>query len=268
MAQPAAPVRLYVSVTGRSGISIGDLTQSAFHLSVDGHDQPIETFAAGAEPGSVGLVIQGSLSTKDNSPAVGAAVKALVGALAPRAEVFAMGFNDKTTLYANWTTNPEAISRGLQRMEFRGGSAVLDGIHSAVAYMDRTAAQQHRVVVAITNGDDNASGKSLSDVISLAQRADIAVYSFVVKKNSVTDKKSRSQQEEITKKTGGRMFYAAKASEWEQQVPAAAGIMRSYYVIGFTPASAGSSVHRIRVTLPSNPDAVVSARESCFESAC
>jgi VWFA-related protein len=98
--------QLRVSVTDKSGNPVLELPQSAFHVLVDGVEQPVRSFQPHETPISMGLVIDYSAKMRDKGPALRKAVLDVVDSSNAADEMFILGYNDTPYLDQAFTNDP------------------------------------------------------------------------------------------------------------------------------------------------------------------
>src|SRR3569833_2530158 len=122
-----------------------------------GEPQLIKTFRREDVPVSLCLIIDvsGSMSTK--RARVEAAALQLVRNSNPQDEVCIVYFNDSAFLDVPFTNDLHKMEQGLARIDSRGGTAMRDAIWSALDYEQKSAKRDKKVLLVITDGNDNAS---------------------------------------------------------------------------------------------------------------
>jgi hypothetical protein len=120
--------------------------------------------------------------TKGNEFPLTPSAMTLIKASKPDDEVFTIHFNDET-YFANpggkdFLTKPEEMREALGRTKPSGGTAMRDAVQVASGWLKK-AHKEKKVLVVVTDGEDNASGKenSLEDVVRSARQKDVQIYS-------------------------------------------------------------------------------------------
>ena len=136
----------------------------------------------------------------------------LVLTLLPGKEQFAgylIGYGNKAELMVNTTTDPEAIVAKIRDLKPGGGAALYDSIYIACtnrALIKGEPIEPRRILIVIGDGNDNASSKTLEQVLEVAQRNLVTIYGISTSaygtKNEGDDNLVRLAQE-----TGGRVEY-------------------------------------------------------------
>ena len=254
-------VVLHTTVTDRSGKLLTDLPQSAFHAYEDGVEQRVKVFRREDVPVSMGLIIDNSGSMKEKRLKVEAAAMALVKASDPQDEVFIVNFNDEVYQDVPFTSDLKKLEAGLARIDARGGTAMRDAINYSIDYAKKKGKHDKKVLVVVTDGDDNMSEVSLEQLVQTAQQQEVLVYSIGLLAEEEKREASRAKRalDTLTHATGGQAHYPYDVDEVGKIALQVAHDIRSQYIIAYTPIKQAldGSFRRIRVTVsgPNSPTA-------------
>jgi VWFA-related protein len=254
-------VVLHATVTDRSGKLLTDLPQSAFHAYEDGVEQKVKVFRREDVPVSMGLIIDNSGSMKERRLKVEAAAMALVNASHPQDEVFIVNFNDEVYQDVPFTSDRQRMQEGLARIDSRGGTAMRDAIYGSISYAKAKAKHDKKVLVVVTDGDDNMSEISLEQLVQSAQQQEVLIYSIGLLAEEERREANRAKRalDTLTRATGGQAHYPNDLDEVGKIALQVARDIRSQYIIAYTPAKQAldGSFRRIRVTVngPNSPTA-------------
>ena len=86
----------------------------------------------------------------------------------PQDEVFIVNFNDDAYLDVPFTSDIKKMEEGMARIDSRGGTAMRDAISMSIDYLKKEGKRQKKVLLVITDGNDNASTISLEKLVSRA----------------------------------------------------------------------------------------------------
>ena len=246
-------VVLHASVTDKKGKLITNLDRNAFRVYENGQPQEVKVFRREDVPVSLGIIIDdsGSMSTKRSR--VEAAALALVRASNPQDEVFIVNFNDDAYLDVPFTNDMRKMEQGLARIDSRGGTAMRDAINMSLDYIRQEAKKDKKVLLVITDGNDNASNISLERVVQRSNQSDTLVYAIGL----FTDEerhdaaKARRALNELTNATGGLAFYPKDVGDVQSLAEEIAHDIRNQYTIAYTPAiqQLDGSYRQIKVTV-------------------
>jgi Ca-activated chloride channel family protein len=252
-------VVLHASVSDRQGKLLPTLDRDAFRVFENGVAQEIKLFRHEDIPVSLGIVIDGSSSMLPKLPRVEAAALALVHESNPEDEVFIINFNDQVFLDVAFTSNVHKLQQGLDRIDARGGTAMRDAVKMALDYSKLSAKREKRVLLVITDGNDNASRCTLNRIVQQAQQSESVVYAIGLFSQEKRAEAAQARQalKELTSATGGLVFYPKDVAEVQQLAVEIAHDIRSQYLITYSPRiqALDGSYRRIKLSLtgPGNP---------------
>ena len=266
-AQPEEPtfsvgtrlVVLPVSVLDKSGKLVTDLQQKAFKVFENGTEQPIKIFRREDVPISLGIIVDNSGSMREKRQRVEAASLDLVRASNPQDEVFIVNFNDDPFLDVPFTNDIKKMEEGIARIDSRGGTAMRDAISESMDYMRKEGKRQKKVLLVITDGNDNASTISLEKLVTRAQQNEILVYAIGLL-NEEERREARLAKralDTISRDSGGLAFYPKGASDVDAIALQVAHEIRNQYTIAYSPTvqQMDGSFRQIKVTVdgPGHP---------------
>jgi Ca-activated chloride channel family protein len=181
-------VNVTATVTRGDGRFVDSLHQEDFSIFEDDVLQPVSLFSAGQVPVSLGIVLDASGSmTTEKMVSARAAINRLADHLLRReAEIFFMRFSSTPVLMQEWTTDGQAISRAVDRVDPIGGTALYDAVARALTIAE-TGRNRKRAVLVISDGNDTNSDISPYRLRSLIRESDVVVYALGVDGNSRFD---------------------------------------------------------------------------------
>src|SRR5947209_10216115 len=231
-------VVLHASVADRRGKLLTDLNQNAFRVFENGQPQQVKIFRREDVPVSLGIIIDDSGSMMSKRSRVEAAALNMVRESNPQDEVFIVNFNDDAYLDVPFTSDIRKMEQGLARIDSRGGTAMRDAINMSLDYIKSDAKKDKKVLLVITDGNDNASNISLEKVVARSNQGDTLVYSiglFTEEEKREASKAKRALNE-LTTATGGLAFYPKDVSEVQSLAVEIAHDIRNQYTIAYTPS--------------------------------
>lgn len=263
-------VVLHAAVTDKEGHHISNLPRSAFQVYENGAEQHIKIFRHEDIPVSLGLVIDNSASMRDKRAKVEAASLALVRASNPEDEVFILNFNDEPSLDQEFTNNINTLQASIARVDSRGGTAMRDAIQMAIDHLYNRASKDKKILLVITDGEDNESKKAtVGSILADAQDAGIMVYTIGLlnEEDPRAAKRAKRDLDAITFATGGQAFYPKDVSEVDRIAAQVAHDVRNQYTIAYSPSNpALDGTFRTIKVLVNAPNAVVRSRSGYYAS--
>jgi VWFA-related protein len=261
------------TVTDLDGRIVTDLTAADVRVYEDGVRQEIESFDAQTElPLTIVLAMDTSGSVRNHLEfEQDAAIEFFFTVIERRRDQgMLVTFDSSVQVLQDFTDSPEALSDAVRGIRVGGSSAMYDAIYLAISQkIVEQPAEARRVIVIISDGDDNASLKTFEDALEIAQRNDVVIYTLST--NSAADfgadRQIRGDRllDQLASETGGRAFYPLDMVELVRNLENITEELRSQYYITYVsgnPARDGS--RRALEVLTSDRSLVVSARKFYF----
>ncbi len=226
------------------GKSVSDLTRESVFIRDNGKPPVAVTgFRNEAQlPLRLGLVIDTSSSiTKQFAFEQKAAGSFLQKTLTDKQDLaFVVGFSSTVLMVQDFTGDEAAISSGIDALAPRGGTALWDAVKFA---SDKLAARREtqpvaRILVVISDGDDNSSGATLKQAIQTAERNEVIVYTVSTREfrdalsiDAVADQAMKV----LASRTGGAAFFPNSLGDLEHRLAELQQVIRSRYLISYKP---------------------------------
>jgi Ca-activated chloride channel homolog len=228
-------VALHATVLDDKHRLVTDLGRQDFAVYENGVPQKITSFRREDIPVSIGIVIDNSGSMRDKRPAVNQAALNLVRASNSQDEVFIVNFNDEYYLDQDFTANLKKLQEGLEKIDSRGGTALYDAIVASAAHLEKHGKLDKRVILVVTDGEDNASRESLEQAI---RKLDVdngpTVYAIGLLGDE-HQKRAKRALEAMAQHTGGEAFFPKDLREVDSITKEVAHDIRNQYTIGYKP---------------------------------
>jgi Ca-activated chloride channel family protein len=261
-------VVLHLTVVDKSGRLITSLPQSAFQVYENGTPQQVKLFKREDVPVSMGLVIDNSGSMRDKRQKVAAAAVALVKDSNKEDEAFVVNFNDDAYLDCPFTSDVEKMDQALSKIDSRGGTAMRDAIRMSIDHMKEKAKRDKKVILVVTDGNDNASSYSLENLVKAAQQSEIIIYSIGLlnEEERREAKQAKRALDLLTEATGGKAYFPKELADVERIAHQVAHDIRNQYTITYTPANQAwdGSFRQIKVTATGPGRPVVRTRTGYY----
>ena len=232
-------VMLHATVVDKNGHLVTDLPQNAFQVYENGVEQKIKIFKREDVPVSMGLIVDNSGSMRDKRQKVEAAALALVKASNREDEVFVVNFNDEPYLDSDFTNDIKVLEQSLAKIDSRGGTAMRDAIRMSIDHEKQKAKRDKKVLLVITDGNDNASMISLESLVKAAQQSEILIYAIglLSEEERREAKRAKRALDSLTEATGGQSYYPKELSDVEKTCQQVAHDIRNQYIIAYTPTN-------------------------------
>jgi Ca-activated chloride channel family protein len=228
-------VVLHATVRDSRGGLVTNLDESAFTVYENGKPQPITLFSREDVPVSMGLVIDNSGSMRVVRAHAEEAALALIGASNPRDEACVVNFADTPRLDVPWTSDLPSVRAGIARVDAIGGTAFYDAVEMAQGYVHQSASRDRKVLVVITDANDNASVTTIDHVQNALAKGSTAVYAIGLFRNQDAMHRGQHDLDQLTRRTGGLAYYPADIGEINAMALEIARQIRNQYTIAYTP---------------------------------
>jgi VWFA-related protein len=252
----------HATVMDKSGHLITNLPKDAFTVYENKVKQELRNFKREDLPVSLGLVIDNSGSMRNKIDQVKAAAVALVQASNKEDEVFVVNFNDAAYLDMppgkDFTDSIQELQQALAKIDTRGGTAMRDAIQMSIDHLKR-AHRDKKVIVVITDGNDNSSLISLEQLMRNAHQSEILIYGvgLLNEEEHGEARKAKRALNDLAEATGGKTFFPAGVEEVGQIAKQVAHDIRNQYTIEYSPSNSAmdGTFRQIKITAraPGNP---------------
>lgn len=234
-------VLIPVTVIDSMNRLVTGLEKDHFKLYEDKVQQVITHFASEDTPISVGLLFDCSGSMGDKLKKSREAVAQLLKTSNPNDEFFLVEFNNRAELVVSLTKQSEEIQNRLVFTQSKGQTALLDAIILSMNEM-RKAHNPRKALVIISDGGDNSSRYTISEVKNRVREADVQIYAIGILELAFD--RGRTPEElagpellnGIAEQTGGRFFEAGNLNQLPDIASKIGAALRNQYVLGYAPS--------------------------------
>ena len=211
-----------------------------FRVFEDKVEQKLSVFKREDVPVSMGLVIDNSGSMRDKRPRVNEAAITLVQASNPNDEAFVVNFNDDfyLDLDKDFTNSIPELKEALERIDSRGSTAMRDAILGSLDHLKK-ASKDKKVLLVVTDGEDNASRNSLEKMIREVQKTDTVIYTIGLlgQENKKESKRARKVLEQIAAASGGLAYFPENVDDVHSICEQVAHDIRNQYILAYYPTN-------------------------------
>jgi Ca-activated chloride channel family protein len=223
-----------VTVTDRSGRFVTGLEKENFKISEDKVPQEISYFSSEDIPLSVGIILDVSGSMKDKlKTAVEAAITFMKGG-SPDDEYFLVEFADKPTEIEDFTNDISKLQSKFLFSKAKGRTALYDAVYRGLAKLE-DGNNQKRALLLITDGEDNRSRYTFSNVREFVKEKDVQMYAIGIT-NGWADssaEQGRALLRDLAAISGGNSFFPSSVYNLENICRNIATELKYQYVLGY-----------------------------------
>jgi Ca-activated chloride channel family protein len=231
-----------VTVTDPSNRFVLGLDKKDFTLFEDSTEQKIAHFSAEDAPLSVGLLVDTSGSMGLKLDTSRRAIAEFLKTMNAQDEAFLIQFSDEAKVVQPFTGNVHEINAQMTSLTSGGLTALLDAVDLGVREMKK-ARNPRKALVIVSDGGDNHSRYTATDIKDVVKEADTQIYAFGVfdpvllpglPTEVVTGPRLLGQ---IADQTGGRAYGASEFRQLPGIAEKIAIELRNQYVLGYYPVN-------------------------------
>src|SRR6516162_9425144 len=289
---PVNLVDVLFTVLNRRNKLVSDLEQKDFRVLDDNVPQDIRYFSKQSDlPLRIGMLLDTSNSIRDRLKFEQDAANNFLFSVLRRNkdEAFVMTFDDEPEILQTFTGDTGALRDKILRTRAGGGTAVYDAIFDAcvkeLSHPPRPPGDQpdvvRRVMILISDGEDNLSMHTRAEAIEMAQRTSVVIYTISTSTQWVTlDDPSKEKTgnrkyhltegdkvlQDLADEIGGRSFYPYHVDDLDQSFQDIGVELRNQYSLAYNPTNhqLDGRYHKIKIEIPGEKGYQVRARRGYY----
>ncbi len=224
------------SVTDPLGRLVTGLEQENFRLFENGTEQEVLYFASEDVPVSIGVIFDMSGSMADKIDKSRKAAVQFFRTANPQDEFFLVDFNDRAQLVSQFTSSVDQLQDRLLYTAAHGLTALYDGVYLGLSEM-RGAHNTKKALLILSDGGDNHSRYSETEIRKFVQEADVQIYAIGLFEPdggpTPEERAGPALLTDMTQMTGGRLFVVQNLSELPDIATKISMELRNQYVLGY-----------------------------------
>jgi VWFA-related protein len=285
-------VDVLFTVLDRRNKLVAGLEKQDFKVLDDNVPQDVRYFSKQSDlPLRIGMLMDTSNSIRDRLKFEQDAANNFMFSVLRRNkdEAFVMTFDDEPQLLQAFTGDTGLLRDHILRTRAGGGTAVYDAIYDACAkqlsHPPRPPGDQpdvvRRVMILISDGEDNLSTHTRAEAIEMAQRTSVVIYTISTSTQWITlddpgKEKSGNRKYHLTEgdkilqdlanETGGRAFYPYHVDDLDQSFQDIGDELRNQYSIAYNPTNhaVDGRYHKIQIEVPDHKGYQVRSRRGYY----
>jgi Ca-activated chloride channel family protein len=233
-------VILSATVLDRHNALVSGLNKDDFQIYEDGVLQQIKNFSHEDIPVTAGILVDNSGSMGPKRADVIAAALAFARSSNPQDQMFVVNFNDHVSFglpaSTPFTDQQDQLQVALSGITSIGETSLYDGLAAALEHL-KLGNRDKKVLILISDGGDNASKHSLTQVIDMAKHSAAIIYAI-----GIFDEQDGDQDPGVlrrfAKETGGEAFFPESSREIASICEGIARDIRTQYTLTYVPTIA------------------------------
>jgi Ca-activated chloride channel homolog len=242
-------VVLHATVLDKRGRMVNDLKSDDFKVYEDGALQKLSVFSHADIPVTMGIVIDDSGSMREKRDSVNAAAMTFVKTSNPQDQAFVVNFNDVYYLDTpgDFASNIEDLKSALEKIDSRGGTALYDAVYASLDHV-KLGNRDKKVLLVITDGEDNASRYTFEELLRYAQKSDAVIYTIgllgseepggLFKIHGGSARRAAKILEKLADATGGQSYFPKSLDDVQSTCEQIAHDIRNQYTLAYYPSNA------------------------------
>jgi Ca-activated chloride channel family protein len=223
-------VQIIATVIDGRGHFVTGLPRTAFHVEEDGKPQRISHFGAEDVPLELIVACDVSGSMTPAIPRLKKAVKEFLAAVPSGDQVTLLGFNDSIFALTRRAVNPEERAKAVDRLAPWGATALYDVILRGVDMLGKQPGR--RAMVVFSDGEDQGSHASITDVERRLQASDVTLY-MIGQGRGVEVAALKTIMQRLVEPTGGRALFTDSIDELHLRFADLLEELSNQYLLGY-----------------------------------
>ncbi len=265
----ASIVALNVTVQDAGARYITDLQPSDFAVYEDGVRQDVRYFESSAVPVDLIVLIDTSSSMSDKMSVVREAAGGFLGTLRPGDRGAVVTFADTVNVRQPLTDDRALLDDAVRRTSARGETALYNAVYISLKQFGQAAqgssSVRRQAIVVLSDGQDTSSLVSLDDVMDLARRMGVNIYTVSLQSQLASGRPLLGDarrvfsdadfaMKEMARETGAQAFFPG-ALDLKRVYGSIATEVAHQYSIGYVPvnANADGRFRRVMVQIVTRP---------------
>ena len=235
-------VVLHVNVFDGKSDAVPNLPQEVFHVVEDNVPQQVTFFTNEDLPVAVGLLIDNSSSMLTRRHMITAGTNAFAASSHREDQVFTILFNEHVTPglppEMPFTQSPGMVQASLRKVPPGGRTAFHDAVIAGLSHIEQASNQKH-VLIALTDGDDNASRYSERQMFARAAASNALIYTISTA-NLDPGVGNQRLLKRLAERTGGVTYEPRNEQDVVTAFGEIAANIRRGYSLGYVPTNSAT----------------------------
>ena len=237
-------VNVLTTVTDKKNRLVTDLTKDDFRIFEDGKPQDIRFFSRETDlPLRIGILVDTSNSIRDRLRfEQDAAIDFLNVAVRPGKDLaFVVAFDVEPQLVQDYTDDIEKLSNAIRGLQAGGVTSLFDAVFSSckekMLFFPPPEPYLRRVMIIISDGQDNQSVHTREEALAMAQRAEVTIFTISTNRSGSEGRGDKVLQR-LADVTGGHAFFPFEAGDLAADFQEIARELRNQYSLAYVSTNA------------------------------
>ena len=236
-------VLLNVTVADAAGHLVSGLNKEDFQVFEDGVLQVVSNFSREPLPIALSIALDTSTSMERKLPVAQEAAIGFVRRLGPRDVAQIIDFDSQAQILQAFTNDQAALEQAIRKTQAGGSTSLYNALYTAISELKTVKGAtptevRRQAVVALSDGEDTSSLVTFEDVLDLAKRSEVAVYTIGLRNKeelAINGKWNEADYilKTLAQDTGGRPFFVADVSQLPAIYGQIADELGNQYSVGY-----------------------------------
>ena len=232
-------VNVSCSVRDKKGKLVTDLNKENFRVYENNKVQEITNFTRETDQAlAIAVLIDTSTSIRDKFKFEQEAAIDFFHTTIRRKKdkALLLTFDSTIDLLQDFTDDPDQLTKAVRALKPGGGTKMFDAIFQVCQEKMKGEIGSRKVLVLISDGDDNLSLESMESTLEIAQRTDVSIFAISTNSSAffgMSSPKNDKILKSLADQTGGRAFFPPKAEDLAQSFQDISQELRSQYSLAY-----------------------------------
>jgi Ca-activated chloride channel family protein len=265
-------VSLNITVRDQSNKNfVNGLTQADFAIYEDGVRQQVQFFESRSVPIDLIVLLDTSSSMQDKIKEVHQAAIGFLSTLREGDRGAVVAFNDNVEIVKELTGDLASLEAAVRSTRAKGATSLHNALYIALKQFGKLARHNDEVrrqaIAVLSDGQDTSSLISFEDVLNVARKSGVSIYTIGLQSKYVSARLAASGQRRyfsdseyslkmLAAETGAQSFFPLDVRELKTVYASIAEELSSQYSLAYAPANprADGRFRRIIVQIASHPE--------------
>jgi Ca-activated chloride channel family protein len=253
-------VSLNVTVTDGAKSFIRDLDRGDFSVYEDGVKQDVTFFTKAQTPIALSLLLDTSASMEDKMKLTQEAAIGFVERMRPEDLAQVVDFDNRVTILQNFIGDHNSLESAIRKTVAGGSTSLHNAIYIALKELKKVKAKsqdevRRQTIVVLSDGEDTSSLVPFEEVLELAKRSDVVIYTIGIRGRDVTGHGFNEAEfvlRQFAQETGGRAYFPTAAAELNNIYQQIGDELASQYMMAYVSRNARHDGQWRRIVVRTN----------------